>query len=408
MKEVNYSPVQEMDSVPSFRVPFSKSVANRWLVLKALFPKLEADYPSEADDYRILQRALQSDDEVIDLGAAGTAMRFCTAFFAVQRNRVVELRGSERMHKRPIGPLVDALRTLGASIHYLEEEGYPPLRIEGKKLRGGQVWLPADISSQFITALMLVAPATHDGLQIHRTSRQVSHPYIRMTAHVLRESGVEVEIEGELIHVHGEPTSGASLKGEGDWSAAVAPLAWTAVTGNPVDVLGLKPDSVQGDKVLQDFAAELGVEATWEGERWCLRKGTVPAESLELDLLDFPDLAQSLILAGLGQKRSGKMSGLRTLRIKETDRLKALEESIEALGGDCTTSGGSIYWSVDELKHPDGTLKTYDDHRMAMALAPLSYHFPIRMDHPEVVSKSFPAFWKEASHMGIQLVEPPM
>lgn len=387
------------------RVPLSKSVANRWLILRALFPDLVHMHElSQAKDTSILQAALDGRTGDIDLGPAGTAMRFSTAYFSAMPGYEVFLHGTQRMHQRPVGPLVDALRSLGADLEYGGVEGYPPLRIKGKRLRGGEVYIPADMSSQFISALMLIAPATHDGLVIQRTRRGVSQPYVDMTSQVLRQAGVNVEEEGRRIHVHGKVTERVDVPVEGDWSAAAAFLAWTAVSGQPLRIQGLSPDSVQGDKILDQWTGLFGVVSKWEDGVWCLERVRIPADDVQLDLLDYPDLAQSLIMAAVGQGRSGKASGLYTLRIKETDRIAALVESIEAFGGETSASGGSLYWTIGEPSAPQGTLSVFDDHRMAMALAPMAGLFDIQLDAPSVVEKSFPGFWEEMSVAGLSLV----
>lgn len=388
---------------PVVRVPLSKSVANRWLILRAFYPdQIYMHSLSDAKDTAILQRALEIREGDVDLGPAGTAMRFSTAFFSVLRGADVRLFGTERMHERPIEPLVDALRSIGADVEYEGKKGYPPLKIQGKHLRGGEVRVPADMSSQFISALMLIATATYDGLLIHRTTKSVSQPYVDMTAHVLRQAGISVEYDGPRIHVHGKVTSRVDVPVEGDWSAAAAFVAWVAVSGEPLNIEGLSANSVQGDKALMDMVEEFGIEAQWDNGVWKLERTHVPSHDFEIDLLDYPDLAQPLILAAVGQGRSGKATGLRTLRIKETDRIAALVDSIEALGGEPTPLAGSIYWSIEKPVVPEKFFKTYDDHRMAMALAPMATLGQISLDDVNVVDKSFPKFWEEMKKVGLE------
>lgn len=402
MKTVSWK--EQAGDVPIVNVPLSKSVANRWLILRAFYPEhIHMHSLSGAHDTAILQRALEQGSGEINLGPAGTAMRFSTAYFAVARGRSCRLFGTDRMHQRPIGPLVDALRSMGADIEYESIHGYPPLRIVGKHLRGGQVYIPADMSSQFISALMLVATATQDGILIHRTSRGVSQPYVEMTAVVLRQAGLHAEFDGPRIHVHGKVTKRVDVPIEGDWSAAAAFLAWVAVTGKPLAIHGLSPKSVQGDKVLQEFAPQFGVVGTWDGALWKLERTHIPTDDVHLDLLDYPDLAQSLIIAAVGQGRSGKVSGLRTLRIKETDRIAALVETIEAVGGEPTPLSSSIYWSVSKPVLPNTVFKSHEDHRMAMALAPLSFFGNLDIDDVGVVAKSFPEFWLEMEKLGVSV-----
>ncbi len=401
MPRINYDP-KDVDENVTIELPLSKSVANRWLILEAIFPDiiLKSIY-SEARDTQILREALSSESKDVNLHDAGTAMRFATAYFASKLGCEVVLRGTDRMHERPIGPLVKALRDLGAKVDYLDQEGFPPLRIEGKRLRGGEVYVPADMSSQFLTALMLIAPATNDGLVIHRTSKAVSQPYVNMTADVLRQAGVEVEDEGMRIHVHGKPMKPIQVPTEGDWSAAVAFYAWVAVSGKSVHLAGLSAESVQGDKVLQDLGSNLGVVSSWNSGILELEFKGVPEGDFNIDFLDHPDLAQSFILAAACQGRSGKATGLRTLRLKETDRVEAISEAIEKLGGHTTATGGALYWQIDQPIISDQLFRVFDDHRMAMALAPLAFHGAIQVDSLEAVQKSFPHFWLEMSKLGM-------
>lgn len=402
MKTLSY--INGIHETPIVKVPLSKSVANRWLILRALFPdQIVLHEISDADDVKILKRALDKGEGDIDLGAAGTAMRFSLAYFSMKHKTVSRLFGSERMHLRPIGQLVDALCAIGAEITYQDKKGYPPVVVNGKHLRGGQVYVPADMSSQYISALMLSAPATQDGLVIHMSSKGVSQPYIRMTASVLEQAGINVEMDGNRIHVHGKVERRVDVPNEGDWSAAGAFLAWVAITGNPLKVQGLSLDSVQGDKILDELAPEFGVATSWENGLWCLKRTHIPTEELRLDLLDWPDLAQPLIMAAVGQGRSGHVSGLRTLRIKETDRIAALVETIEALGGETNPLAGAIYWEMNEIRVPDRVFKTFEDHRVAMSLAPMAYYGSINLEDPSVVSKSFPTFWDELKKLGLVL-----
>lgn len=404
MKTLRYTPTTE-GQAPNVEVPLSKSVANRWQIIKALFPdKILKNKLSEARDTRILREALASKQEDINLQDAGTAMRFATAYFSVLKGRNVYLHGTDRMHKRPIEPLVSALRSLGAEVRYDGELGYPPLRIYGKKLRGGEVRIPADMSSQFISALMLIAPATNDGLLIHRTSKSVSQPYVNMTADVLRQAGITVEEDGMRIHVHGKPKTEVQMPTEGDWSAAATFVAWTAISGSPLRVIGLVRESIQGDKILQDWLPQLGIEAKWDGDVWCIERLEIPEEDLVLDMLDYPDLAPSIVMAAFGQGRAGKVTGLQTLRIKETDRISALVRTIERMGGDTTDLSSSLYWApAEKLDFSGEPFDTFDDHRMAMAIAPMAFFGELKLNDASVVEKSFPGYWKQMEKAGLKL-----
>lgn len=403
VKTLRYIP--SSSTTETVHVPLSKSVANRWLILKALFPdKIEMPILADAEDTKILEAALKSEAAEIDLGAAGTAMRFSIAYFSVQRNREVLLFGTERMHERPVGALVDALRDIHAEIEYEGKTGYPPVRIKGKHLRGGMVEIPADMSSQFLSALMLVAPATSDGMLIHRSTKAVSQPYINMTLAVLEQAGISIQEDGSRIHVHGKVKDKVVVPTEGDWSAVAAYIAWLAVAGGEVYIEGLSKNSVQGDKILDEWIGYFGIVGEWNDGVWHLKRVMIPTDPLNLDMLDFPDLAQCLIMAAVGQGRSGKVTGLRTLRYKETDRITALIESIEAVGGEASSVGTGLYWTVEGLpQKPEKVLSTYQDHRMAFALAPLAVHFDFQIDDEEVVRKSFPKFWHEMSKLGLEL-----
>lgn len=400
MKTLSY---KEQEGIPLVEVPLSKSVANRWIILKALFPdKILKNQLSEARDTRILREALESGETDINLGDAGTAMRFATAYFSILKNRNVYLFGTERMHHRPIEPLVSALRHLGAEIRYDEKIGYPPLRIYGKKLRGGEVRIPADMSSQFISALMLIAPATEDGLLIHRTSKSVSQPYVDMTAAVLRQAGITVEEDGYRIHVHGKPQEQVQMPIEGDWSAAATYVAFTAITGKALRIKGLSPKSIQGDRILLKWVKHFGIEGEWEEDVWLIRRTHLPEEDLQLDMLDFPDLAPSLVMAAFGQGRGGKITGLQTLRIKETDRISALVRTIERMGGDTTDLSNTLYWSpATNFDFSGKPFDTFDDHRMAMAIAPLTYFGELEVNDATVVEKSFPGYWSQMEKAGM-------
>lgn len=404
MKTLRYTTLPTSE-VPVVEVPLSKSVANRWLILEALFPnRIVKGRLSEARDTRILRDALHSEVVDINVEDAGTAMRFATAYFSVVSHREAYLHGTDRMHERPIDPLVVALRKLGAEIRYEDEHGYPPLRIYGRQLRGGEVYIPADMSSQFISALMLVAPAMQDGLLINRTSKAVSQPYVDMTAAVLKQAGVNVEYDGPRIHVHGAPEETVQMPTEGDWSAAAALVAWVAVSGKPLVVKGLSKVSVQGDKVLIKLVNEVGVVGEWKEGLWHLHRSEVPEEDLQLDLLDHPDLAQPLIMAAFLQGRSGKVSGLQTLRIKETDRIAALVRTMRRLGAEVTSTHGVIYWHPPEkLEWDDIPFELFSDHRMAMAMAPLAFFGEMNIETPEVVDKSFPSYWEEMKKVGLDL-----
>ncbi|MBI1286952.1 MAG: 3-phosphoshikimate 1-carboxyvinyltransferase [Flavobacteriales bacterium] len=345
------------------------------------------------EDVRILLEALNSNSSEINIGMAGTAMRFLTAFCAVQEGRTVVLTGAERMKQRPIAELVDALRKLGTEIDYLENEGFPPLRTTGKKLKGGEVEIPASVSSQFISALMMVGPTMENGLQIHLAGRVLSKPYIELTADCMRNCGVDVRFEGNSISIPPSEYRIPKLKIESDWTSASYFYALAAARPNSKLLLkGLKINSPQGDSILADLFAEMGVSSVQKQngvEIWSLEKVDFPTD---IDFTDHPDLAQTFAFLAATLGKPLILTGLDNLRLKETDRVKAMKWELKKLGisvsvrGDSMTISGSIASSKAKVK-------TYNDHRMAMSAAVLSTIIPTEIEEPEVVRKSFPGFW---------------
>jgi 3-phosphoshikimate 1-carboxyvinyltransferase len=374
-------------------LPISKSIANRYVIISALTGSklsLSEDLP---EDVRILQEALNSDSSEINIGMAGTAMRFLTAFYAVQEGKTVVLTGSERMKQRPIAELVDALRNLGAEIEYVENEGFPPLKIAGKKFKGGEVDIPASISSQFISALMMIGPTMEHGLQIHLSGKVLSRPYIELTADCMRNCGVGVTLDENLISIPVGTYKVANSNIESDWTAASYFYSLAAVRPNSKFLLKeLKLNSPQGDSILANWFERMGVSSFQKGngveitssDSFCLPK--------ELDFSANPDLAQTFafLAAALGQPL--KLTGLDNLRLKETDRIAALQTELEKLGVSVLVDGNSMTVS-GSISVKEAAIKTYNDHRMAMSAALLSTLIPVEIETPDVVAKSFPGFW---------------
>lgn len=384
-------------------VPGSKSESNRLLVLKHLyFPDLKIDRISNSRDTLIMQSALQSCDEVIDIGDAGTAMRFLTAYYASLPGKATYIQGSRRMHQRPIGILVDALSRLGATISYGHNVGYPPLRIEGQKLQGGQLVVDSSVSSQFISALMMIAPAMEQGLQIQLINSVVSAPYIHLTATIMRSLGLEVRLTDSTIEIPKTKTLEAQNQVvEPDWSAASYWYAMAALSAHfMVQLPGFRKKSQQGDAAIAQLFEPLGVSSAFIDGGLRLQKSDAKNEIPEIDLLNTPDLAQTMAVVCAAKNQLVKITGLQTLRIKETDRLQALKTELEKTGAEIEI--GEDFLEIKKgVQFTQGvTFETYDDHRMAMALAPLALLSPIIINNPQVVAKSYPTFWEDLEGVG--------
>jgi len=387
----------------------SKSESNRLLLLKALFTNLEINNVSNSDDSQYMLKALKSDDSTVDIHHAGTAMRFLTAYFATLEGKTTLLTGSQRMQERPIKILVDALRELGADIEYDKEEGYPPLRITGKTLKNDEVRLKANVSSQYISALLLMATKLKNGLKLHLDGKITSVPYINMTLSLLNQIGVETSFEGQLIQV--KPyldTVSKTLTVESDWSSASYFYSIIALSpvGTQINLSTYKKDSLQGDAVLQAIYKQLGVTTTFEGSNINLKKTTTQLpDCLNLDLANAPDIAQTIVVSCLGLQVNCNLTGLHTLKIKETDRLEALKNEINKFGTAIEITNDSLHLLNPKLLTPNAIIETYNDHRMAMAFAPLALRTEFSIKEAEVVSKSFPDFWENLKQLGFNTTE---
>jgi 3-phosphoshikimate 1-carboxyvinyltransferase len=364
---------------------------------------------SNSDDARAMQQGLDAGGGTIDIHHAGTAMRFLTAYYAAAEGREAILTGSDRMKQRPIGILVDALRALGAEIEYLENPGFPPLQIRGRRLQEKKVTLPADVSSQYISALLLVAPSLPQGLDLRLEGTVTSLPYIRMTLGLLGRLGVASEMEGNRIRVFPRETlSEQGCTVESDWSSASYYYSILALSnpGSRVSLGSYRPDSLQGDSVLQHLFPKLGVESTFEGDRLVLRRTEAPPiDHLELDLMEAPDLAQTLAVCCFGLGISCDLTGLHTLKIKETDRLLALQAELSKLGADVQVTGESLHLQAGGAFREGQVVATYNDHRMAMAFAPLALKTGLSIEDAGVVSKSYPGFWEDLEKLGFKVRE---
>lgn len=386
----------------------SKSISNRLFILQKLFGNLRIQNLSNSEDTQLLQKALESDSEIIDVHHAGTAMRFLTSYFAIDEGRTVTLTGSKRMKQRPIKFLVDALRTLGAEIQYLENEGFPPLKITGKKLTKSTVSIPASVSSQFITSLMLIGAKLHNGLQIKLQGEVTSRPYLEMTLKILRTLEIPNEWEGDTIKIFAgfDPAnlSSAPFVVESDWSSASYFYSVAAISRESLNLRCFKPFSLQGDSVLREIYWEcFGVNTISEGAE--SKISLYPETSFELpkkiklDLRDAPDIAQTICVTAAALQIPFEICGLSTLKIKETDRLVALQNELFKIGCATEITDAEIC-SVHFFSPAEPiSITTYNDHRMAMSFAPFSLLKPLTIENPEVVEKSYPDFWKDFSYL---------
>ena len=381
----------------------SKSESNRMLLLRALFPHIELENLSNSDDTVAMKSGLENDNDLVDIGHAGTSMRFLTAYYSTLENQEKTLTGSSRMQERPIGILVDALRQLGADIIYLKNEGYPPLLIKGKRLTASEVSLSANISSQFITALMLIAPSLPYGLCLQLEGKITSVPYIEMTLSLLHQIGVKATFSGQHIQVFPKKDiTQATHAVESDWSSASYYFSMIALSKDAdITLSTYKENSLQGDKVLMDIYEPLGVNSIIKNNRLYLQKQALGSKPIQLDLSDAPDIAQTIAVTCYGLGVACDLTGLHTLKIKETDRLVALQKELTKLGAIIEVTDKSLHLRKRTNPiHPNVLVETYHDHRMAMAFAPLALLVPIRIQDADVVSKSYPGFWKDLGRLG--------
>jgi 3-phosphoshikimate 1-carboxyvinyltransferase len=387
----------------------SKSESNRLLLLKALYPHISIENVSNSDDSVLMQKALASKEEVIDIHHAGTAMRFLTAYFSIQKNRETIITGSPRMKERPIKILVDALRTLGADITYLENDGFPPLKIKGQEFTISKVTLEANVSSQYISALLLIASKLENGLGLTLKGKITSVPYINMTLSLLNSIGIETSFVENTISVKPNTASleAQTLTVESDWSSASYFYSVIALSdvGTEITIASYKDKSLQGDSVLADIYEKFGVTTTFFNQEIKLQKtkAITAASLIELDLSNAPDIAQTIAVTAFGLGLESYMVGLHTLKIKETDRLVALKTELEKLGAEVVITDASLHLKPSVAIKNNITIATYNDHRMAMAFAPLALKVPISIENAEVVSKSYPQFWDDFKAIGFHI-----
>jgi len=383
----------------------SKSESNRLLILQALYSNIRIENLSDSDDSKVLIDGLQVSNGTVDVGHAGTAMRFLTAYFACLEHADIVLTGSSRMQERPIGILVDALRQLGAEIEYLKTKGYPPLRIKGKTLRENKVKHEASVSSQFISALMLIAPKLPHGIHIALEGEIASRPYIEMTLGLLQKAGVEAHFKNnEIVVSPASEIPDTTFYVESDWSSLSYFYSLIALSeGAELRCSYFREDSLQGDRDLAFFYEGLGVSTFFEDDHTVLlRKNNLmlPEEAF-FDLSGSPDLAQTIAVTCFGLGMGCSLEGLQTLKIKETDRLLALKTELEKLGAEVSVTDDSLHLEKATQMIAGVAIDTYQDHRMAMAFAPLGVKIPIEINDAEVVSKSFPNFWTDMKRVGL-------
>ena len=394
---MNYQVFTPTDCSATIALPTSKSISNRALILNALCrDAIPVEHLSECDDTRVMRQAFAGNGPVVDIHGAGTAMRFLTAYYAQQPGSRVTLTGSARMQQRPIRILVDALRSLGADIRYTAREGFPPLEICGRELKGGELSLPGDVSSQYISALLMIAPRMRDGLTLTLTGEMVSIPYIEMTLGMMARFGIEARRTGNTIRVPAGEYRSTRFRVEPDWSAAsywyeIAALA----PAGTITLPGLSTESLQGDARIAALFEPLGINTLFSSDG---------ARLIKSDHRQ-PDLAQTLVATCCLLGVPFRFTGLQTLRIKETDRIAALRNELIKLGYKLLSSDSTLAWSGETVA-PDASpvIQTYDDHRMAMAFAPAAFRFPgITIADTAVVDKSYPGYWDDLARAGFTL-----
>ena len=395
----------------------SKSETNRLLILKALYSNISIENASNSDDSEVMTKALNmlstangKRSTEVNVHHAGTAMRFLTAYFAIQEGKEVILTGSSRMKERPIKILVDALRELGAEISYIENEGFPPIKIKGKKISKNKISLPAHISSQYISALLLIAPKLENGLEIELVGNITSKPYIAMTLALLNQIGVKTTFNKNKIKIHSKfKIQNLKFIVESDWSSV---SYWYSVIAlseidTQITLSSYKQSSLQGDSVVAEIYENFGVATIFNNNNSITLSKTVNCKlsSVNIELNNTPDIAQTIAVTCLGLGIKCNLSGLHTLKIKETDRLQALKTELSKLGAKVSITDDSLFLEATSILKNQVSIATYQDHRMAMAFAPLAIKTPIIIENFDVVSKSYPNFWNDLQEVGFTIQE---
>jgi len=403
-------PPKKLISAPVL-LPASKSISNRALILKALSKSSFAiENLSDSDDTEVMIAAFSDNQYEINIGAAGTSMRFLTAYLAQLEGKEHVITGTERMKNRPIRILVDALRQLGADIEYVEKEGFPPLKIKGKELTGGAISLDGSISSQYISALMMIAPMMSNGLTLTLEGKIISRPYIQLTCQMMQDFGVVARLDDNIIQIEHQNYIPTPYFVESDWSAASYWYEILALTNDNVDIelLGLQEKSSQGDAKIAELFDYLGVSTTYTEKGIRLSKNTNRPAKFVYDFVNEPDMAQTFAVTCCLLNIPFRFTGLQSLKIKETDRISALQKELKKLGYIIADFDNSILeWTGKKCEPEENpVIDTYEDHRMAMAFAPVSLALgKIIIDEPQVVSKSYPNYWEDLKKAGFNITE---
>ncbi|MCR5131640.1 MAG: 3-phosphoshikimate 1-carboxyvinyltransferase [Prevotella sp.] len=418
--------IYKLQAPPTLRgtvkLPASKSISNRALIISALAAARQEQQTavimpknlSDCDDTVVMVKALRDMPPVIDIGAAGTAMRFLTAYLAATEGEHV-ITGTQRMKHRPIGILVNALRQLGADIEYLGEEGFPPLHIRGRQLKGGMVEIPGNMSSQYVSAMLMIAPALENGLELRLKGNIISKPYIDLTLWMMREYGADADwTSGDTVMVRPQPYQLIDYSIENDWSSAsywYEAMSLTADEDAEIILPGLKDGSRQGDAAVRYIFSMLGVKTSFEtidGEQVVvLRKNNRSVPRLDYDFINSPDLVQTIVATCAAKGIPFHFRGLQTLKIKETDRIEALRKELMKVGVAIHVENTTdLVWNGERCTPTTEPIETYEDHRMALSFAPLALVWPgISIHRPKVVTKSYPHFWEEMERAGFSIEE---
>ncbi|MDB0022291.1 3-phosphoshikimate 1-carboxyvinyltransferase [Flavobacteriaceae bacterium] len=393
----------------SFEISGSKSESNRLLILNSIYGNLKINNLSNSDDTVILDKYITNLESHIDVHHAGTAMRFLTALLAIKTNKKFVITGSQRMKERPIKILVQALNKLGANISYFDKKGFPPLIIKGQEIFGGEISLSSNISSQYISALMLIAPILKNGLLINLEGKITSKPYLEMTLAILKKIGINCYFKNNIISIeHCSKINNSAISIESDWSSVSYFYSIVALSNAAELNIGtFYKSSIQGDVKLYEIYAKLGVETKFikSSSRILIKKinDFIKPDHIDLDLTENPDIAQTIAVTCFGLGISCDLFGLHTLKIKETDRLEALRIELSKLGANVKVTNNSFHLAPTFSINNGISIETYNDHRMAMAFAPLALMTPIIINNPDVVTKSYKDFWKDLKSLNFNL-----
>ncbi|WP_263602137.1 3-phosphoshikimate 1-carboxyvinyltransferase [Chryseobacterium sp. PET-29] len=400
MKKLKKSELKENQTI---QISGSKSISNRLLILESLFKNIQIGNLSNSQDTSLLKKALSENTDVVDIHHAGTAMRFLTSYYSIQNGKITILTGSQRMKERPIKNLVTALKSLGVEIEYMENEGFPPLKIKGRKITQPKVDVPANISSQFITSLLLIAGKLENGLEINLVGEVTSRSYIEMTLNILTRFGIKNSFIGNTIKVEpfiNHQSSIINYEVESDWSSASYFYSFAALGRKTIHLKSFYKESTQGDSAIAKIYEKFfGIKTIFSDADHTITlkpdSGFILPEKIVLDMNNCPDIAQTLCVTAAALKIPFEISGLGTLRVKETDRLLALHNELKKLGTETEFTDLSIKSISFNEPEDNISIKTYQDHRMAMAFAPFCLIQELEIEDEDVVEKSYPKFWED-------------